>query len=183
MASTGKNNSRYGRFWVLMKGREHMIDKDEIVMQFTDGRTTHLSEMTRDEYNEMCAALEGRFNRAAYEQQLKKARSAVLYRVGKLGINTIDNWDEINAFLLSPKIAGKVLYEMSLEEMKELFERADFVKFAKFTASDDDNAKVLPIAVRFVTSTYQTELELEQEVSSIHVEGQGDNDNNDVERR
>ena len=69
------------------------------------------------------------------------------------------------------------------EDMKELFERADFVKFAKFTASDDDNAKVLPIAVRFVTSTYQTELEQEQEVSSIHVEGQGDNDNNDVERR
>ena len=127
MASTGKNNSRYGRFWVLMKGREHMIDKDEIVMQFTDGRTTHLSEMTRDEYNEMCAALEGRFNRAAYEQQLKKARSAVLYRVGKLGINTIDNWDEINAFLLSPKIAGKVLYEMSLEEMKELTRKLEAI--------------------------------------------------------
>ena len=127
IASTGKNNSRYGRCWVLMKGREHMIDKDEIVMQFTDGRTTHLSEMTRDEYNEMCAALEGRFNRAAYEQQLKKARSAVLYRVGKLGINTIDNWDEINAFLLSPKIAGKVLYEMSLDEMKELTRKLEAI--------------------------------------------------------
>lgn len=127
MASTGKNNSRYGRFWVLMKGREHMIDKDEIVMQFTDGRTTHLSEMTRDEYNEMCAALEGRFNKAAYEQQLKKARSAVLLRVGRLGINTIDNWDEVNAFLLSPKIAGKLLYDMSLEEMKELTRKLEAI--------------------------------------------------------
>ena len=46
-----------------------------------------------------------------------------------------------------------------LEELKELFERADFVKFAKFTASDEDNAKALPVAVRFVTSTYQAELE------------------------
>ena len=46
-------------------------------------------------------------------------------------------------------------------ELKELFELADFVKFAKFTASDDDNAKALPTAVRFVTSTYQTELESE----------------------
>ena len=44
-------------------------------------------------------------------------------------------------------------------EMKELFERADFVKFAKFIAPDEDNAKALPCAVRFVTSTYQTELE------------------------
>ena len=50
-----------------------------------------------------------------------------------------------------------------LEELKELFERADFVKFAKFTASDEDNAKALPSAVRFVTSTYQTELEDENE--------------------
>lgn len=46
-----------------------------------------------------------------------------------------------------------------LAELKELFERADFVKFAKFAASDEDNAKALPTAVRFVTSTYQAELE------------------------
>lgn len=46
-------------------------------------------------------------------------------------------------------------------EMKELFERADFVKFAKFVVDDTDNAKVLPSAVRFVTSTYQAEVENE----------------------
>ena len=50
-----------------------------------------------------------------------------------------------------------------LEEMKELFERADFVKFAKFTASDEENASALPVAVRFVTSTYQTDVEEEME--------------------
>lgn len=48
-----------------------------------------------------------------------------------------------------------------LAEVKELFERADFVKFAKYVASDDDNASVLPLAVRFVTETYQTEVEEE----------------------
>ena len=47
------------------------------------------------------------------------------------------------------------------DEMKELFERADFVKFAKFTATDEENAKVLPGAVRFVTTTYQAQLEEE----------------------
>ena len=47
------------------------------------------------------------------------------------------------------------------EEMKDLFERADFVKFAKFTASQEENATVLPQAVRFVTATYQTEVEEE----------------------
>ena len=47
------------------------------------------------------------------------------------------------------------------EEMKGLFERADFVKFAKFVASPEDNATVLPQAIRFVTSTYQAEVEEE----------------------
>ena len=43
-------------------------------------------------------------------------------------------------------------------EMKTLFETADFVKFAKFTATDEENAKVVPGAVRFVTETYQQEI-------------------------
>ena len=46
-----------------------------------------------------------------------------------------------------------------LVELKDLFERADFVKFAKFVASDEDNAAALPMAVRFVTSTYQVDVE------------------------
>ena len=46
-------------------------------------------------------------------------------------------------------------------EMKDLFETADFVKFAKHIVSNEDNARALPTAVRFVTSTYQAEIEEE----------------------
>ena len=42
-----------------------------------------------------------------------------------------------------------------------VFETADFVRFAKYTAPDDYNAKVLPTAVRFVTDTYRSGLEEE----------------------
>ncbi len=45
--------------------------------------------------------------------------------------------------------------------LKELFETADFVKFAKHIVSDADNAKALPLAVSFVTTTYQKDLENE----------------------
>ena len=62
-----------------------------------------------------------------------------------------------------------------MEELKELFERADFVKFAKFTASDEDNAKALPTAVRFVTSTYQVDIE-KDEISPLPPVGRNDND-------
>ncbi len=44
-------------------------------------------------------------------------------------------------------------------ELRELFERADFVKFAKLIADDEQNASALPVAVRFVTSTYKVEPE------------------------
>ena len=43
--------------------------------------------------------------------------------------------------------------------LKELFERADFVKFAKHVADDKENAEALPLAVLFVTSTYQSDIE------------------------
>jgi hypothetical protein len=48
-------------------------------------------------------------------------------------------------------------------EVKELFELSDFVKFAKHTASDEDNARAIPTAVRFVTSTYQSQMDAEAE--------------------
>lgn len=46
-------------------------------------------------------------------------------------------------------------------ELKDLFVLSDFVKFAKHSASDQENAGVLPLAVRFVTTTYQAEVEEE----------------------
>ena len=49
------------------------------------------------------------------------------------------------------------------EDLRGVFECADFVKFAKHVASDEENARALPTAVRFVTSTYQTVLEEEQQ--------------------
>ena len=45
------------------------------------------------------------------------------------------------------------------DSLKDLFERADFVKFAKMTASPEENATVIPEAVKFVTSTYLTPTE------------------------
>ena len=47
-------------------------------------------------------------------------------------------------------------------ELKALFETADFVKFAKLTTSPEEASKALPLAVKFVMDTYQLELEEEQ---------------------
>ena len=58
-------------------------------------------------------------------------------------------------------LKGSDIPEDLFQEMKTLFERADFVKFAKFTATDEENAQVLPQAIHFVTSTYEQEVEQE----------------------
>lgn len=58
-------------------------------------------------------------------------------------------------------LSGETLKPDLFNDMKDLFERADFVKFAKHVASREENASVLPLSVRFVTETYQEEIDKE----------------------
>lgn len=115
----------YAKFYALLKQRPG-IDKDELVLQYTDGRTTHLTEMTNPEYNEMIAALEE--SMAPSREELRRWRSSALLRIGRLGISTIDNWEEVNAFVSSPKIAGKVFYELTVNELKTLVRKLESIE-------------------------------------------------------
>lgn len=45
------------------------------------------------------------------------------------------------------------------EKLKDLFETADFVKFAKHAASEQENEEAIPTAVRFVNETYMQQVE------------------------
>ena len=73
----------------------------------------------------------------------------------------VDAPEMTTAELFDALKADKDITPALFNEVKELFECADFVKFAKHTASEEDNAKALPVAVRFVTSTYQLAVEQE----------------------
>lgn len=114
----------YTKFYALLKQRPS-IDKDELVLQYTDGRTTHLTEMSNPEYNEMISALEE--SMAPSREELRRWRSSALLRIGRLGISTIDNWEEVNAFVSSPKIAGKVFYDLSVPELRELVRKLEAI--------------------------------------------------------
>ena len=50
-----------------------------------------------------------------------------------------------------------------MEQMKDLFTTADFVKFAKHTASEQENENAIPTAIRFVNETYMSQIENEEE--------------------
>jgi hypothetical protein len=78
---------------------------------------------------------------------------AARYGVGAMEMTSAEIFDGLKGSDIPPGLYG---------ELKELFERADFVKFAKYVASDEENAGVLPLGVRFVTETYVPE---EEEIS------------------
>ena len=71
------------------------------------------------------------------------------YGVGAMEMTTAEIFEDLK---------GAEIPEDLYAQMKDLFERADFVKFAKFTATDEENATVLPQAVHFVTATYEQEI-------------------------
>lgn len=76
------------------------------------------------------------------------------YGISAMEMTTAEIFRDMKSTEVSAELLGQV---------KELFERADFVKFAKYVASDEDNASVLPLAVRFVTETYQSDIEAADE--------------------
>lgn len=49
------------------------------------------------------------------------------------------------------------------DSLKGLFTTADYVKFAKHTATDEENENAIPTAIRFVNETYMKQIEEEEE--------------------
>lgn len=112
----------YARFYALMK---HMpnADKETLVSQYSNGRTTHLREMSDWEYRAMCEGMErvagDHERREALRRAMKSKRSAALHQMQLLGINTAD-WQSVDAFCLNKRIAGKNFRELSGEELEAL---------------------------------------------------------------
>ena len=76
------------------------------------------------------------------------------YGIGAMEMTTAEIFDQMK---------DTDVPEKHQKDTKQLFDRADFVKFAKYVASEDENAATLPLAVRFVTETYQAEIVAEEE--------------------
>lgn len=108
--------NNYGRFWTAFNSLRIPGDaeyyKRSFVLQFTDGRTEHLHEMTRAEYDRMCDAVEERSGRKA---ELRKQRSRTLRLMQQMGIDTTD-WAKIDDFCRNPRIMGKVFRHITVDE-------------------------------------------------------------------
>lgn len=115
-----KGQRNYGRFYAAFNDMLWSGDRDElkrtIVSQYTNGRTEHLHEMTRQEYASCCDGLEHQTN---YRSRLKKKRSECLRQLQKLGVDTSD-WQRVNDFCMNARIAGKPFARLTLDDLDDL---------------------------------------------------------------
>jgi len=126
-----KTITNYARFYSLLNRTPYSGDRNELkeslVWRFTNLRTTSLKDMTFSEYINMCNAME---KEAAPKEEservktLKTARSAVLLRIQKYGIDTTD-WAHVNNFCLNPKIAGKEFKQILVDDLKALIPKLE----------------------------------------------------------
>lgn len=81
------------------------------------------------------------------------------YIEGRYGVSAMEK----TSAEIMESLANIEIEEKPLKELDELFKVADLVKFAKYVPSVGENEEVIPVAVRFVNSTYMKELEEEKE--------------------
>ena len=119
----GQEVHNFGRFYSVFRSIEYHGDREvfkkDMVRQYTFGRTESLREMTKEEYNSMCAALERITGKTA---TLKKMRSSCLFRMQKLGIDTTD-WTRIDAFCKDKRIAGKRFAQLDIADLEALHKK------------------------------------------------------------
>lgn len=128
-----KRKYSYSRFYAIAKAKGIDLDvhKEELISQFTNGRTTSLKDMKQKEYDEMCDCLQtGRKAGETADQhksRLKAHRSDVLHRIQKLGIDTTD-WNKVNEFCKNPRIAGKPFALLTIDELKALIPKLEAIR-------------------------------------------------------
>ena len=108
-----RNN--YAAFYGLLKSMPG-ASKEDLVLQWTNGRTSSLKEMSELEYSLMIRQLRQQVENL---EEKKKARSAVLKQFQLYGIDTTD-WDAVDRFCANPRIAGKAFRYLTIAELKTL---------------------------------------------------------------
>lgn len=116
----------FSRFYSLLKKIPYVGDKEDLkcdlVSQGTNGRTSSLKEVTRKEYDSICDTMEKlcpNNGREKFEARRRKSRSVCLKLLQKIGVDTTD-WNAINDYCRSPKIAGVPFRELDIEALDKL---------------------------------------------------------------
>jgi hypothetical protein len=114
----------YARIFSILAqlGMEDEDQRRNIIYNFTKGRTSSLKDLSYKEYMDLCKSLEPHSKEIAARLEQKRWRSNCLHLLQKIGVDTAD-WDSINAYCLSPKIANKKFRDISCDELITLYKK------------------------------------------------------------
>lgn len=120
--------STHAAFFGLLRKLPH-LSKSDLVWEYSNMLTDSLSEfhqLNPEGYAAMIYDLQKMAEKMKQnpKTEIKKLRSGILHRLQKHGVDTT-NWNEVNRFMEQPRIAGKKLYEMSIDEMKDLIKKLE----------------------------------------------------------
>lgn len=127
-ASMSGQVTNFGRFYGLLKlmpGMDKEELKQQLVMYWTMGRTDSLREMTQHEYHNMCDELnymlkkQVQDDKNTFDALRRQKRSTCLRLMQKIGVDTTD-WNAVNSYCRSPKIAGTLFKNLSLDDLDDL---------------------------------------------------------------
>lgn len=103
----------------ILVERELMAEKEAILSRYAVARIRDLNAAQLDELINGLKPVERKRKTTDAPLEVRQARSVVLSLLDDLGIKPkAGNWKAVNDYLLQPRIAGKVLYEMTEEELK-----------------------------------------------------------------
>lgn len=111
----------YAEFYALLNKLPGATNglKEDLVIQFTKGRTSSLREMSDNEYRAMCISMRESsqgMTEVSFIAEIKRRRSAALKRMQQLGIDTTV-WANVDNFCLNPRIVGKRFAKLSIDEL------------------------------------------------------------------
>jgi len=108
---------KIARFHVLLTKLQMKSQKESILHGYGVDSTKSLTDKQLDSVIDRLVEIENK-KTSETEQIVRRERSKILRQLDRMGISTMDGWERVNAYLCKPRIAGKMLYEMSLEELQ-----------------------------------------------------------------
>lgn len=108
-------------------------EKKHMISELTNGRTTSTADLSTNEGIYLAGFLSGASTSTIKEKSesiIRLQRSAVLKRLQQIGVDT-SNWKAVNSYLSDKRIAGKMLYEMTSDELTALIPKLESIKRKK----------------------------------------------------
>ena len=158
MGTIKKRN--FSRFYAICKAKGIDLEqfKDDLISEFTHGRTTSLKEMRDEEYDELCDCLQNDRHQSerseAYLARRRKSRSAVLYRIQKLGVDTTD-FSKVNAFCQDRRIAGKPFGMLTVDELDALIPKLESMLRKPKPQPEAAKPALMPLLISFYNRNNQ----------------------------